>query len=118
MQQSPLSPVTFPAKSEAGYADAQLTWEHGAVSTGWFWQDGWGGRRTGIDVARMGNGNLASTSGMRAPVRMAVGAAGQDAYSRLTLEARKGSRAVCLGRRTGGAMRHASADGLTFNSRF
>lgn len=116
-----LSPVIFPARSKAGNADAQLTWEHGdnwSVSAGWFRQGGWGGRRMDLDVVRMGNGEPAAASGMRAAVRMAVGASGHEAHSWLTLEAREGSHAACLGSCVGGAMRHASDFGLTLGSTF
>ncbi|WP_159981342.1 MULTISPECIES: hypothetical protein [unclassified Novosphingobium] len=116
-----LSPAVFPAKSTAGYADAGLTWEHGdrwAVSTGWFRQGGWGGRRMDLDVVRMGNGEPAAASGMRAAVRLAVGGSAREVRSWLTLEAREGSRAACLGACAGGAMRHASDIGLTLNAMF
>jgi len=111
------SASVFPAKSNAGYADAGLTWEHGdrwAVSAGWYRQGGWGGRRMDLDVMRMGNGEPAAASGMRVAIRLAGGGGGDTARSQLTLEAREGSRAVGAG----AGMRHASDIGLTLTSIF
>ncbi|WP_404478740.1 hypothetical protein [Novosphingobium sp. BL-52-GroH] len=112
-----LSPVVFPAKSKAGYADVQLAWERAnrwTVSTGWFRQDGWGSRRMDLDVVRMGNGELAAASGMRAAARLGLGGGRDDAHTWLTLEARKGSRALGLG----AGMRHASDVGLALTAMF
>jgi hypothetical protein len=112
-----LSPVTFPAKSRASYADAQLSWEHGerwSASAGWYRQGGWGGRTMDLDAVRLENGEAAAASGMRAAVRLAVGDARREARSWLTLEAREGSRAVGIG----AGMRHASDVGLALTSMF
>lgn len=112
-----VSSVVFPTKSTAGYASAQLTWDHRgrwSVSTGWFRQGGWGGRQMDLDVLRMGNGEPAAARGMRAALRMNLGNAGDETRTRLMLEAREGRRAVGAGE----GMRHASDVGLTLTSMF
>lgn len=116
-----LSAVALPARSRAAYADAHVTWDHGerlAISTGWYRQGGWGRRRMDLDVTRLGNGEAAAASGLRAAVQLAVGGSGRSARSWMMLEVREGSRAACLGTCSGGTMRHASEAGLTFNSSF
>lgn len=112
-----MSPAVLPAKSTAGYASAQVTWDHRgqwSVSTGWFRQGGWGGRQMDLDVIRMGNGEPAAARGVRAALRMNLSDGGDDARTWLMLEAREGRRAVGAG--TG--MRHASDVGLTLTSMF
>jgi hypothetical protein len=111
------SPLVFPAKSTAGYASAQLTWDHRgkwSVSSGWFRQGGWGGRQMDLDVMRMGNGEPAAANGMRAALRMNLGNAGDETRTWLMLEARDGRRAVGAGM----GMHHASDLGLTLTSMF
>lgn len=111
------SPLVFPTKSTAGYASAEVTWEHRgrwSVSTGWFRQGGWGGRQMDLDVLRMGNGEPAAARGMRAALRMNLGNAGDEARTWLMLEAREGRRAVGAGE----GMRHESDVGLTLTSMF
>ncbi|WP_162792225.1 hypothetical protein [Novosphingobium sp. P6W] len=112
-----LSAVVFPAKSRAAYADVQLAWDRGSrwtVSTGWFRQEGWGGRRMDLDVVRIGNGESAAASGLRAAARLAVDGDRDNARTWLTVEAREGSRA--LG--PGAGMHHASDVGLTLTAMF
>nr|WP_143840423.1 hypothetical protein [Novosphingobium panipatense] len=112
-----VSPLVFPAKSTAGYASAQLTWDHRgrwSVSTGWFRQGGWGGRQMDLDVIRLGNGEPAAARGVRTALRMNLSDGGDDARTWLMLEAREGRRAVGAG----AGMRHASDAGLTLTSMF
>lgn len=115
--------VVLPAKTLAGFAGAELAWEHSqawSLSIGAYRQGGWGGHSLQNDVLHMANGEPPAAHGLRASLRMKVDG-GEDADGRgvwLGLDSHTGTRATGLGTSFAQASRHGSDISLALTSRF